>query len=474
MVLLLIASLLLAACGATAESPGGTGDAAASTAGATGDTAASDVPPPGSAAPAAPATGENAVTIRYALWDANQLPAYQECAAAFSKKNPNIAVEIQQLGWDDYWSNIQTGMVGGTAPDVFTNHLAKYPEFANKEQLVDIQPLLERDGVDTEQYIGDLAELWSREGKRYGLPKDWDTVSLAYNKDMLDKAGADVASLQDLTWNPQDGGTFQQLIAQLTIDANGKNGLDPAFDKNNVVQYGFIPQGSGAPFGQEQWSWLAASTGFNYIDQPWGTNLHFEDPRIAQAIQWYADLHLKHGFAPPYADYETLGGDAIFQAGKGALTTAGSWKIGDHTSKAQFPVGFAPLPAGPEGRKSMFNGLADSITIGSQHQNEAWEWVKFLASPECKEIVGTHGVVFPAIQSGVDKALAAYKEKGVDVSSFTEIALDPEATFLFPISDNASQISAILDPTLDSIMLGDAQAADALQQADQEIDALFQ
>ena len=63
-------------------------------------------------------------------------------------------------------------MVSGTAPDVFTNHLAKYPEFAAKEQLVDIQPFVDRDGVDIGAYIGDLAELWTRDGKRFGLPKD--------------------------------------------------------------------------------------------------------------------------------------------------------------------------------------------------------------------------------------------------------------------------------------------------------------
>ena len=32
----------------------------------------------------------------------------------------------------------------------------------------------------------------------------------------------------------------------------------------------------------------------------------------------------------------------------------------------------------PNGRKSMFNGLADSIWVGSKHQDEAWKWVKFL------------------------------------------------------------------------------------------------
>ncbi len=441
--------------------------------GTTTNTATTERAPTSGTAGQASGTG-SAVTIRYGLWDANQLPPYQACADAFQKANPNISVKLEQLGWDDYWSGIQTGMVGGTAPDVFTNHLARYPEFATKGQLLDISPLIARDGVDTGAYIGELAELWSRDGKRYGLPKDWDTVSVTYNADMLQKAGLSPNDLKDLTWNPQDGGTFQETIAKLTLDANGKNGLDPAFDKTKVVQYGFIPQGSGQPFGQEQWSWLAYSIGYKFIDQPWGTKLYFDDERLAQAIQWYADLNLVHGFAPPYADYQTLGGDTLFQSGKGALTTSGSWKINDMVTKSTFPVGFAPLPAGSAGRKSMFNGLADSIWAGTKHQEEAWQWVKYAASKECADIVGSYGVVFPAQQSGVNAAIAKYKEKNLDVTSFTDQALAPDGTFLFPISDNASQISSILGPVMDSIMLGDAQATDALKNANTEINALFQ
>src|SRR5688500_7263291 len=171
MVAAVLASLILAACGG-----GGQPAAPAAGGGAT-------------AAPAAPAASADAVTIRYQLWDSAQQPAYQACADEFTKQNPNIVVKIEQLGWGDYWSGLQTSMVGGTAPDVFTNHLAKYPEFASKNQLVDIQPLVERDKVDVNQYIPGLADLWVREGKRYGLPKDWDTVAIVYNADMLQRAG---------------------------------------------------------------------------------------------------------------------------------------------------------------------------------------------------------------------------------------------------------------------------------------------
>jgi multiple sugar transport system substrate-binding protein len=447
-VILALVSMILAACGGAAAPATTGGDAAAPTA-ASG----------GAAAPAA----DSGVTIRYGLWDANQQPAYQACADEFHKQNPNITVKIEQQGWGDYWSGLQTAMVGGTAPDVFTDHLAKFPEFASKNQLVDIQPLVEKDKVDTNQYLKGLADLWVREGKRYGLPKDWDTIALVYNADMLAKAGVDPATLKDLTWNAQDGGTFGQLIAKLTLDSNGKNGLDPAFDKTKVVQYGFISQGAGGFSGQTQWSWLAASNGFKFTDGPWTTKYYYDDPKLAETMQWYADLNLVKGFAPSNADISSLGAGTLFQSGKGALTSDGSWTSGDYVKNSKFKLGWAPLPKGPQGRKSMFNGLADSIWVGSKHQDEAWQWVKFASSKTCEDIVGKTGVVFPAIQSGVEASLAKRKADGIDVSAYTDQALD-----------HGSEISTIMDPVMTSIMLGQAKAADALKDANQKVNALFQ
>ncbi|MDX1523586.1 MAG: sugar ABC transporter substrate-binding protein, partial [Anaerolineae bacterium] len=422
---------------------------------------------------AAAPSGE-AVEIRYGLWDSAQQPAYEQCAAEFTSANPNITVKVEQSGWDDYWSTIQTGMVAGNAPDVFTNHLAKYPEFASKNQIVDIQPLVERDGVPTDIYIGELAELWTREGKRYGLPKDWDTIAIFYNKGMLEEAGIDPAVMEDWTWNPQDGGTFEEVIAQLTIDANGNNALSPDFDKDNVEQFGFIHQGAGNGYGQTQWSWLAVPNGFRFQDELWGTEFHYDDPALAETLEWYAGL-MERGLAPTLPDVSSLGAAALFQSGRGAMTSEGSWNIKNYLDNSDFEVGFAPLPIGPEGRKSMFNGLADSIFVGTEHQEEAWEWVKFLASPTCQNIVGEYAVVFPAIDSAVDKALAAHEAKGADVSAFTEQALAPDGTFLFPVADNASEISTIMQQVEEGIYLGTIDdVPGALQAANEEVNALFQ
>ena len=60
------------------------------------------------------------------------------------------------------------------------------------------------------------------------------------------------------------------------------------------------------------------------------------------------------------------------------------------------------------------------------------------------------------------------------MSAYTDEALDPNGTFLFPITDHGSEISTIMDPVMTSIMLGEKKAADALKDANTQVNALFQ
>jgi len=414
-----------------------------------------------------------ATEINYWLWDALQLPAYKAAAEAFEKANPDIKVKITQTAWGDYWTTLSTGFVSGTAPDVFTDHLARYPEFVQNELLVDIGPLIKKDQVPTDIYLGGLYDLWGKGGKQYGLPKDWDTIAIVYNKAMLEKAGVDPKELNDLTWNPKDGGTFGQLIAKLSVDEAGNNGLSPNFNPKKVKQYGLLIDGSPDGFGQVEWSHFAVSNGFKFHDGPWAKGFHYDDPKLADTFKWIVDM-MKKGYLVPAKDARQLGANGFFAAGKGAMALTGSWSINWYMDNAKFDKGFAPLPKGPDGRKSMFNGLADSIWVGSKHKDEAWKWVKFLGSEEGQKIIAGYGVVFPAIKSDAELAEQVMSKKGVDVSAFLTEATAPNGTFLFPIADHAADVLHATKIGLDSILLNGADPAATFKKVNSEVNGYFE
>jgi multiple sugar transport system substrate-binding protein len=415
-----------------------------------------------------------ATEINYWLWDNNQLPSYKACAEAFEKQNPDIKIKITQTGWFDYWTALSTGFVSGTAPDVFWDHLSRYPEFVQNNLLVDLAPLIARDHLPTDIYVGGLVKVWGRDAKQYGLPKDWDTIGIVYNKAMLDRSKIDPKSLWDLDWNPKDGGTFGQLIAKLTLDAKYKHGLDPGFDRQNVLQYGLLLDGQSDGLGHTEWANFAASIGWKYSDGPWATHFYYDDPKLVETIQWFADTSLKKGFIVPAKDAHQAQASGLFAAQKGALALTGSWLVHWYIENCKFDIGFAPLPKGSLGRRTVINGLADSIWINSKHQEEAWKWVKFLASPEAQKIVGGYGVVFPAIAEAADISEKKMTAKGANVSAFVDEAKEPQGTFFLPISEHGSDIVRTLRANFDAIFLEGADVETTLKAANKEVNSLFE
>jgi multiple sugar transport system substrate-binding protein len=412
----------------------------------------------------------HAIEVKYMLWDSNQMPAYQQCAADFEKKNAGITIKITQSGWNDYWTAISTGFVSGTAPDVFTNHLAKYPEFAKNEQLVDLTPLIQRDKVDPTAYANGLYDIWGRNGKQYGLPKDWDTIGFVVNMDMAKKAGVSLADLNAMTWNPKDGGSFEQVVRKLSLDAAGNNATNAKFDKKKVSVYGYQNPGAGGMMGQTEWSHFAVSNGFKFQDKPWDAKFYYDDTKLAQTIDYLAGLPAK-GVSASFENSKSLGSDAMFVGKKVAIVPQGSWMITYFKDNAKFDHAWVPLPTGPTGtRATMFNGLADSIWVGSKVQPEAWKWVKHLGSAECQSVVASKGVVFPAIKGQAERAVEVQKSKGVDSSAFLTMA--KSKTFLAPIADGGSEIDEVMKAALEAVLVGRSDATTALKAANIKVNQI--
>ena len=403
--------------------------------------------------------------IDYWLWDSAQQPGYQKCADLFQQQNPGLTIKISQYGWDDYWSKLTSGFIADTAPDVFTDHLAKYAQFVDLEVLRPLDDFAATADLNDGDYQEGLAALWKgQDGKRYGAPKDWDTIAMFYDGAKLREAGVDPAELNDLAWNPTDGGTFERMVAHLSVDANGVRGDEPGFDKDNVRTYGLGSDGAGGTsFGQTQWSAFTGSAGWQATDtNPWGDKFNLDKPEFQDTLRWYFGLAEK-GYMPSFAEIggnNPVGPDKQIQSGIATLALNGSWQIGNMSgltdaSGNKLEIGIAPTPIGPSGKRaSMFNGLADSITTLSPEPENAAKWVKFMSGAECQDIIGESGVVFPARPAGTEKAIEFNRtERNLDVSAFTDQVTE-KTTFLFPVTSNAADILALMRPRMDAVYIG--------------------
>lgn len=420
------------------------------------------------------AQGTETVALDYWLWDTNQLLPYQECVDQFEEQNPNIEVRITQYGFDDYWTKLTAGFVAGAGPDVLTNHLSRYPEYVERGLLLDLDELPATAPIKGEEYQEGLMELWTgQDAKKYGIPKDFDTVGLFYNEEMVEQAGLEPEDLEALEWNPEDGGTFEEVIARLTVDTNGVRGDEEGFDPDNVEVYGFATNGSGDASGQSEWSWLAGANGWTHTNSDvWGDEYNYDDPQLHEALEWLFGL-VDKGYL---ASHEEVGADSTHHqrmgAGRAAMASGGSWHIRGFENLDGIDVGIAQLPSGPVGHPvSMYNGLADSVTADTEHPEEAAELVAFFGSEECQNIVADAAVVLPARPESTERAIATFAEEGIDIEPFTNL-VENEHTMLFPVTEHYGSIEPMVSPIVEQMYVGTRESED-LVEVNERVNALF-
>ena len=420
---------------------------------------------------AAPA---GATEIDYWLWDANQLPAYSAAIDAFMDQNPDVFVRVTQLGWDDYWTKLTASFVAEAGPDAFADHLARYPEFVKLGVIAPLDDLAPLADITAERFQDGLQELWTgQDGTRYGIPKDYDTIAVMYDKNMLAEEGLSEDDLAGLDWNPEDGGSFERMLARLTIDENGVRGDEEGFDPTRVARYGMGADAGIDYTGQSSWSAFAFSTGWTFTDaDTWGTTFRYDDDRFAATMDWYFWL-VDKGLFPPFGTFgDSSPVQTQVQSGKAALGLAGSWMISTWANLEGVDLGIAPLPAGPIGTPmSMFNGLGDSISAQSEHKEEAARLIAFLASDEAQRLIGERAPFFPATDAGTEAAIAAYADQGLDVTPFTDRVANGE-TGLYPLVENSASIMSIMQPAFDQCWMRQIDGAD-FAAYNERVNALF-
>ncbi|MDO5066498.1 MAG: sugar ABC transporter substrate-binding protein [Propionibacteriaceae bacterium] len=417
--------------------------------------------------------GDGPVTLQYWLWDDTQLPLYQQCADDFTAANPNIRIEITQTAWSQYWTNLTTQIASGDAPDVFTNQVSYYPQFVANNQILDLSERIDKAGIDLSQYTEGFPERWVLDGKRYGLPKDWDAVGLLYNVEKAEAAGFDAERMNNLTWNPTDGGTFGEFIRATTVDAQGRNANDPAFDKNNVTTYGYYPEWGDGAIGQNGWGNFAHSNGFTYSDQQGlPTQFNYDSPEMVATATWLQQL-INDGQAPRFDQQSSLGTDAVMQNGTAASTVQGSWTMASYLGEdSSVKFAFAKLPVGPKGRFAAANGLSDAIWSGTEHPEQAFAWVSYLASAKCQDKVAEGARVFPALKSSTKIAMTAFEQQGYDPTPFLEM-VEAGETYRVPLFGKGNEMNKVIQDAMAAIAQG-ADPKETLTKANQDAQALHE
>ncbi|WP_369371820.1 sugar ABC transporter substrate-binding protein [Promicromonospora sp. Populi] len=395
-------------------------------------------------------------TIQWWTWDEKQAVSWGKCVEPFEEANPDIDVEVKQYAWEDYWTKLTAGFVAGSAPDTFMNHTSNYPEFVDQGQLLALDDMIDGSGYDISQ-IGVGVDTWKySDGGTYGLPKDWATVGFFYDKAKLTDAGLTEDDVQNMTWNPEDGGSFEHIVARLTVDENGVRGDEPGFDKDNVATYGINSLGSNGINGQDTWANFASTTGWKLGDKDsFPTTFNYADERYVQTAEYLRGL-AERGLSPEEGEF-TLGAAEQLGSGSVAMVSGGSWYATTFFALDAIDVGIAPSVANENGeRAGLSNSNADSIWAGTQHPDAAFKWISYMGSPECQDVAGVDGTFFPSIDQSMEKTKAALLDQGIDITPYTQQFVDG-TLFETPVFVGGQEMGSAISPLMEAYFTGERE-----------------
>lgn len=339
--ILLMAALLLSACGGAAPQAGETTE-------------------PAQQQPAAK------VLRVWIQWGDNP----QQIQALFDKytAESGIKVEVTAPLEDD---KILPALTGSEPPDVLVLSGGDLVKSYGKEGLVDeLSSAIQSSGIDLNDLFPAPLTQCQQGDKIYCLPWGTDLYALFWNKDMFEAVGLDPekppATIEELV-------EYADLLTK--VGADGK-----------LEQIGFIPDMS--------WShsdlYVRVFGGFWYSDD--GTQLTANSQPVVDALLWQQQFYTKYGidevlaFASGFGEY--MSPDHPFYAGKAAMMVEGEWQTGPNfisNFKPELNYGVAAFPppaAHPERSGTIVNqGTVVVIPSGAKDKEASARLLAWMMTP---------------------------------------------------------------------------------------------
>src|SRR5579862_3401299 len=128
--------------------------------------------------------GSSKVTINWWHIDTTDplLSSWQNLANQYTQAHPNVTIKITVIGNDPFKTKLNTAMQAGTPPDIFQSWGGGVlQQYAQAGLLKDITPDLQQNGWGDSFGKAGL-NLYSYNGKYYGVPWDMGAVGFWYNK----------------------------------------------------------------------------------------------------------------------------------------------------------------------------------------------------------------------------------------------------------------------------------------------------
>jgi multiple sugar transport system substrate-binding protein len=399
----------------------------------------------------------NQVTLTFSVWgNPAELATWKEVITAFEEQYPDIKIKLLHQPVDKYEEKLMTMIAAGTPPDIIWLFEVTTPVFANQDVIHDLRPYIEKDKEFNlnDFYPSSLALAKFKEGI-YGLPFALAPQVLYYNKTAFDKAGL---SYPDETWTWAD---LLEAAKKLTIKENDK-----------IKQWGIWATVWDVP--NLVYIWQNGGTLFNFDNlfevDPAKRECLLDRPEAYEAVQFFADMGLKHHIAPT-PTRATLGlTSGMFQTGMVAMSMEGVWMIPMYREIDTFEWDIVPLPK-RKARATILHTSYVTMSRKTKYPDAVWEFIKFYTGPKGQRIINKSLLFLPT-----RKSIAGEKPWFDPTQPPAHGEIIGEAAKygrLLPASPEYPRISRMFASEIELIYLGEETAEEGLKRLKNEIDAIL-
>ena len=306
--------------------------------------------------------------ITFAGWGSlAEKKVFTEMIAQFSETHKDIKINYQHLPGtqEDYMVKLTSNLAANQMPDVFYIHSDDFYAWVSADRLLNMDENLGksteysegkiwRKSIDIFKYDTQTKAIGST-GSLYGLPKDLGPWAMVYNKTLFKEKGV---PLPDPS-TPMSWDKFVETAKKLTSGT----GVAKVFGTANYTLESAVWSNGG--------DFLSADR----------TKVTVDTPEFTQAMQWVADLSLKHGISPKPEEDSASGWFQRWANGKVGMAWMGPWDQATFWDTAKFEWDLMPTPTSSSTGKgiSWLASAALCVSPDSKNTDAAYQLAEFLS-----------------------------------------------------------------------------------------------
>lgn len=350
----------------------------------------------------------------------------------------NIEVEMSIMPWDSLYQKLSTTLAVGEGPDFVAMAPERMGAYADAGAFVSVNDAW-TDGYIEESVVPEaLKASLVFNDEYYGVPMNYATLLLYYNKTILEEAGLDPEA-PPTTWEELEA------YAQQIVDNTDKYGFTMAIKETTPM-----------------WCIMLWGNGGEVIEN--GTPVFNSAQNVETITRWAENIRDKK-FGP-----EVLTGgeiDKLFESQKLAMYFCGPWATNGFKA-AGIDFGVAQAPAGPAAQITQGNGTGMYLTSSSKQKEAVYDFFSWWNTKD-SQVKWSLGTGFPPARTDIE---AESLSENPYVIEFAK-ALDASKMYLQNLKNFAEIDNQAIIPAFEKILLENADVQTTLDEANAAMEMLM-